>query len=60
MEIAFMIFGLGFFLYVIWIVQKSDEARYLRELNDRHDDYRRRRDEARQLRREQKDLRQNS
>lgn len=32
MEFIFMIFGLGFFIFVIWMVESSDERRYQRKL----------------------------
>lgn len=32
METAFMVFGLGFFLYVIWLVQNAEERRYQRKM----------------------------
>ncbi len=34
MEIAFMVFGLGFFIYVIWMVQVAEERTYQRKLNE--------------------------
>lgn len=34
MEIAFMVFGLGFFIYVVWMVENSEERTYQRKLNE--------------------------
>lgn len=34
MEYFFMFVGLGFFLYVLFIVERADEKRYDRKLNE--------------------------
>lgn len=30
----FMIFGIGFFIYVVWKIELSEDARYQRRLNE--------------------------
>lgn len=34
MEMFFLLLGLGFFLYVMWIIERADEKRYDRKLNE--------------------------
>lgn len=34
MEFIFMVFGLGFFIFVIWMVESADERRYQRRLKE--------------------------
>lgn len=34
MEIAFMVFGLGFFLFVVLMIERSEERSYQRRLNE--------------------------
>lgn len=37
MEFIFMIFGLGFFIYVIWMVQIAEERMYQRKLTEQRE-----------------------
>lgn len=36
-EYFLLIFGLGFFIYVVWIVQVAEERQYQRRLNEKRE-----------------------
>ncbi len=37
LSIFILVFGLGFFLFVIWIIQKGDEDRWKRKMIELHE-----------------------